>query len=550
MGLLLLVSIIIPTQTTNAQSSVLQPTAPFTCDTTETVLATLNVPRISLGTGTIYTGYTVAADGNLNPILVRFNSGEQVWCRSDYETSSVSHYGYALYDDGVNLYVGFTTEGAADNPSRDFRRFAEDGWLPTYGTGNGRAAVIAAVNRLTGEVQAATFVSAVLLNGNTNSITITGLTILPNGNLLVQADSSRFPREIDGSPMVCTSGTYTYQLELTPSLEEAVGALATNCTASISPPPSIVAIPDVVSKIEPSEGQLIEDGAVSFQWYKERNSSWYRVFFYREGEEAGVSEWYQSEDICVGEVCTVRPISMTSGTYYWYVAGWNDDGHGPWGDPTRFYINQRPPGATTILNPSGIVNDPLTTLEWSVVPTATWYRLYIAETDNLTVPAVDVWYAASDVCDVVTRICALNLADIFLTNGNYTWWILTWGEGGVGTWTPDGVQFQLDVPAPMTITQLNPGMSGREMLVGTSQVDFQWQSSPGANWYRLYVGEQDTLAVVVDRWFNADEICLAAICQVSLDLADGDYTWFTNGWGPGGFGSWNSGLRFAVNSDA
>ncbi len=179
---------------------------------------------------TIYSGFENTPPLNRNPVLVSFTDGKQDWVRRDYETSADESVGYGLLWGGEDLFAVFTSQGVEENSDNDFRRFAEDGWLSEYGEGEGnQIAVIAKINPANGDVFSATFLSAKLDSGETNSLTVKDLQF-DEENLVVFAECWHAPRKTSGQPMdqkfSVVSLPFDYVIELTPDLRSAVRAEA------------------------------------------------------------------------------------------------------------------------------------------------------------------------------------------------------------------------------------------------------------------------------------------------------------------------------------
>ncbi|MFH1375644.1 MAG: S-layer homology domain-containing protein [Patescibacteria group bacterium] len=201
--------------------------------TSEAAVRALSGPVVRRGDTTIYLGYESLVPNNRDPRIVSFTNGKQDWYRDDYETSSDESMGYGLiFADTETLYAAFTTRGTKEDINRDFRRFARFAWLSEYGEGSGkRATVIAKIDPATGDVLTATYLSARLNSGETNSLTVADLQM--NGtSLVVTAESWFAPRRIDRQPMARAPNTgvspYDYTIEFTPDLRTAVRAEAPN----------------------------------------------------------------------------------------------------------------------------------------------------------------------------------------------------------------------------------------------------------------------------------------------------------------------------------
>ncbi|MDP5018786.1 hypothetical protein FJR11_06500 [Anabaena sp. UHCC 0187] len=203
----------------------------FTCNDTEATIKAKNGPKVTVGQTSIYIGYQQVTSLNQDPRIVRFDNGVKKWCRSDYETTSDDGRGYGLLWDGSGtLYGVFSSTGT--QTGADFRRFATGRWLSSYGSGGGaKVSVIARINPINGDVNYATFLSAILSSGKSNSLTVTGLSW--NGtNLTVKADSWWSPRRPDKKAMTCTPGSvspFKYTSVFKGDLKTVSSASAANC---------------------------------------------------------------------------------------------------------------------------------------------------------------------------------------------------------------------------------------------------------------------------------------------------------------------------------
>lgn len=208
---------------------------------TEAQLIASGAARIALGSQTIYVGTNQASAINQNPILASFDAANPAnnWVRTDYESTGADGRGngIAVTPNG-NVYAFFSVDGTQGTPDQDFRRAsaaAEQSWLRSYGQGGGPSvSVIGQINPTTGELIAAAYLSAVLGNGNSNTLAITGLDLRPNGNLLISARSFFAPRRPNGQPLTLDndpttpdSSPFPYFIEITPDLRRVESTSAT-----------------------------------------------------------------------------------------------------------------------------------------------------------------------------------------------------------------------------------------------------------------------------------------------------------------------------------
>lgn len=204
----------------------------FTATDNESTLIDNGVAVVSNNNTNIYIGTNQVSNNNQDPILTSFTNGTRDWTTTDIETTGVDSRGIALLWDGNNeLYAAFTTDGTQGSVSEDFRRFTNDGWLKTYGQGGGaKATVLLKIDPNTGMgiVGNGTFVSALLSNGNTNTLVPTNMSF-SGTNIILEADSFFSPRRITKDKMVqTTSGNspFDYTITFNNSLTQAQSAIA------------------------------------------------------------------------------------------------------------------------------------------------------------------------------------------------------------------------------------------------------------------------------------------------------------------------------------
>lgn len=182
---------------------------------------------------TFFIGYRQVSDNNQNPVLIRFDNGELTWKRTDLETNTDDCRGYGLIWDGdQRLYAVFSSTGTQGAASEDFRRFATNGWLSSYGQGGGpKVSVMAKIDPETGTPETATFITALLSNGNSNSVEVTRLMLSENNNVMVTADSWYAPRDTEGNAMICEGESpFVWNITFTDDLSTAVESEAEGCS--------------------------------------------------------------------------------------------------------------------------------------------------------------------------------------------------------------------------------------------------------------------------------------------------------------------------------
>lgn len=191
-----------------------------------------------------------------------------------------------------------------------------------------------------------------------------------------------------------------------------------------------------------------------------------------------------------------------------------------------------------------------------------WYRIWIGPSDysrteyDQWLPAFDTSTAAtpgSGICDNQTNICTIP-SDIWLTDGSYEWWTTHWSPTAPdfnSYWSK--TDFAVDFAAPNpAVTYINPMHNSTNSAPNV----IQWQRDPNALWYHLWLGTEDYITQLVDRWINAADACNESTCTLDvsgLPFSAGGYEIWTEVWGPHAYLGWldvNGGtpIKFTVNS--
>ena len=200
--------------------------------------------------------------------------------------------------------------------------------------------------------------------------------------------------------------------------------------------------PSAITPIYPANASsLTGTQGVQMQWQSVDNALWYRVVV--SGSDGYLSdEWYEGAVVCNNGICTAdEPHWLSNGAYIWYVAGWNDDGLGAWNSGWTFVVNSVAPGVIQRIAPTGTVTTLEVPFQWQADLNASWYRLY-ALADNGYF--YDQWINGDDVCS--NGICTYT--DAIIPNGDYQWWMVGWGPGGMGDWDLNALSFSLNIAPP------------------------------------------------------------------------------------------------------
>ena len=233
----------------------------------------------------------------------------------------------------------------------------------------------------------------------------------------------------------------------------------------------------------------------------------------------------------------------------WGPGGFNGDDPTLWAAPVYFNAGGDPPQA-----PQNIIvtpNQGRPTITWDDDPNAQYFHLYIG------IPAEEVtvyfeWLekaALPSLCNGTT--CAIT-PDIDPVAGQYDVYMEAWGRGGysaggtVGSWNgPELLDLSMFTSTPEA-TNLN--VSGLD----TPQPIFTWDGVAGATWYQVWVGklEPETTTDYLEWHLAADLGCEnTGLCTFTSDemiLPNGEYHWYVQAWGPGGFSEWVTGTVFEI----
>lgn len=165
------------------------------------------------------------------------------------------------------------------------------------------------------------------------------------------------------------------------------------------------------------------------------------------------------------------------------------------------------------------------------------------------------WYTESICNNGTCTTPALNLP-----NGTYSWWMAgSYTDTTAGITYPghyDETTFIVGGPPPAQITTVAP-----IGVVNTPLPAFRWEPDPDAAWYQVYFSGPGG---PYNSWFAAEETTIGGVtypgvcgdvCEVFPEvsgwwLPNGNYTWYIQAWGPGGFGPWTQGDDFSLNLDA
>lgn len=182
-----------------------------------------------VSSGTVRLGTLQSGPKDQDPVVSYFENGRQVFCNKDYDTTGSDARPVAVTADKDHLYVAFSVNAGA-KAANSFARFTHNGWIKSYGQGDGaRALVILKLLKTSGEAIAGTYIIAQKADGKTNSVALKSMSY-GEGKLSLVADAWHAPLTVGGTPFSCSGKSpFRYYLDLSPDLSTARGASAERC---------------------------------------------------------------------------------------------------------------------------------------------------------------------------------------------------------------------------------------------------------------------------------------------------------------------------------
>lgn len=246
-------------------------------------------------------------------------------------------------------------------------------------------------------------------------------------------------------------------------------------------------------------------------------------------------------------------------------------------DPGTVTLSVATPGSEPPQAPQNITveaNQGRPTITWDYDVNAQWFQIWIGNS-NGTVHFE--WYPAKASeaflsnqapisCNGVT--CSVT-PNINLLAGSYDVWMQSWGYGNFATGGPVSTAPSWNGPATFTLPSTPPGPVTGLTTTTTNGAVFMWQGAEHATWYNVWVGTDGTGTPAWTPqffdWMLAEDLGCenAGVCTLTtgvatasgtanLNLPAGEYIWYVQSWGPGGFntgGSFDPPLDSWVEAD-
>jgi hypothetical protein len=250
-----------------------------------------------------------------------------------------------------------------------------------------------------------------------------------------------------------------------------------------------------------------------------------------------IEHWYSDiEANCTTTTCSITPdFQLAGGEVQWRIKSANLAGEGPWSETLSFVV-QCPPGATTLISPSGIISDNMPTYTWNTLATATTYQLQVTDAYNQVVVEETI-----SNCDSDQPVCAFN-STMPLVDGNYSWNIQTQNQVGNGLWSQP-LSFTV-LTTPLAATLISPQVTLHHNLP-----TYTWQEVSKATQYLLQV--QDASGQVFEKTYtsaeaNCNEVTHLCVVTPDKELAEGEAQWWIQAANSSGSGPLSAAMSFTV----
>lgn len=173
-----------------------------------------------------------------------------------------------------------------------------------------------------------------------------------------------------------------------------------------------VPTPEAPTPITPT-GE-INDLSPGFEWQAVDAAQWYHLYIAKDGAHY-YDTWLQATEF--------QPWwPLAGGSYEWWISAWNPDwANEEWSAGSAFTVTPVKPGAATLIAPSGTVSTARPAFQWEKTPHAAWYQVYIIHNSQYY---YDTWTQQTEFAP-----------DWAMGDGNYVWYVRTWGPGGFGDWS-------------------------------------------------------------------------------------------------------------------
>jgi len=318
----------------------------------------------------------------------------------------------------------------------------------------------------------------------------------------------------------CASGTGTCSVQPSTALVNGAGKwwIQTWSTAGYGPwsqsKSFTVILPGTAILISPSG--MITDSTPAYTWNAVPGSTWYYLWV-NDSTGNRIQQWYRNSEVgCpsgTGNCSVTPPIELAAGDGKWWIQTWIDNKGGPWSAARSFTLT--PPGAATLISPTGTITDTTPTYTWNAVPDVTWYYLWV---DDATGNQIQQWYRAADAgCASGTGTCSVT-PTTGLAAGAAKWWIETYSPVGYGPWSA-GMAFTVS-PGGDYIAKYSQDFSS-EPGWSTNNPNHFYRDALTQTYYAMTVESADEYSTIPVNWTRNSFKIEFDIKIVSSELASG-----------------------------
>lgn len=203
--------------------------------------------------------------------------------------------------------------------------------------------------------------------------------------------------------------------------------------------------------------------------------------------------------------------------------------------------NMAAPAATTLLSPSGVTVDTTPEYQWEAVSNSSYYQIFVNDnTGNI----IKLWLTAAQAnCASGSGSCSYTSSTA--VSGSAIWWVRTYNDFGIGPWS---TPLTFSTGTPVATSLIAPDGS----VDASSPVSFSWEAVSDSTWYQLYIENEDSSSLVLDKWYTAGQVSCSSgtgTCGIAPNISlSGNNRWWVRTYNASGNGPWSSSLAFFASS--
>ncbi len=265
--------------------------------------------------------------------------------------------------------------------------------------------------------------------------------------------------------------------------------------------------PSAPSLSSPTNGQVLTDGVVLFEWSDVSGVAVYEIMVDNNSQ-------FNQPEIRDGTLTTstfFTTTALTDATYHWRVRARDEAGNwGDWSESWDFTIDTTGPTSPTLINPSygEQVTDFTPKLQWESADDAVKHELIVATDESFYSPIIQKNNISGDEFT----------PNADLAEGDYYWKVRSCDtHGNWGGWSVSGM-FTIKASKPDTPVLINPEENA---TLTNNTPTFNWSDIAGASEYRILVDNNYDFS---DPEIDTDDLTASEYTAESV-LEDGYYSW-------------------------